>query len=91
MRLPGGRAGYGFREASALRQVQKATVPMLFIHGSEDNFVRMDMVYVLYDACPTEKELLVVEGAGHGEAYAMDPELYFDMVFGFIERYCIPE
>ena len=91
MRLPGGRAGYGFREASALRQVQKATVPMLFIHGSEDNFVRMDMVYALYDACPTEKELLVVEGAGHGEAYAMDPELYFDTVFGFIERYCIPE
>ena len=85
------RAGYGFREASALRQVQKATVPMLFIHGSEDNFVRTDMVYALYDACPTEKELLVVEGAGHGEAYAMDPELYFDTVFGFIERYCIPE
>ena len=42
-------------------------------------------------ACPTEKELLVVEGAGHGEASAMDPELYFDTVFGFIERYCIPE
>ena len=50
MRLPGGRAGYGFREASALRQVQKATVPMLFIHGSEDNFVRTYMVYALYDA-----------------------------------------
>lgn len=85
------RTGYGFREASALRQVQKATVPMLFIHGSEDNFVRTDMVYDLYAACPTEKELLVIEGAGHGEAYAMDPELYFDTVFGFIERYCIPE
>ena len=85
------RAGYSFKEASALRQLEKATVPILFIHGSEDNFVRTDMVYTLYDACPTEKELLVVEGAGHGEAYAMDPELYFDTVFGFIERVCIPE
>ena len=85
------RAGYGFREASALRQLERATVPVLFIHGSEDNFVRTDMVYDLYDACPTDKELLVIEGAGHGEAYAMAPELYFDTVFGFIGRYCIPE
>ena len=85
------RAGYGFKEASALQQVKKATVPVLFIHGSEDNFVRTDMVYDLYAACPTEKELLVIEGAGHGEAYAMDPKLYFDTVFGFIGRYCIAE
>ena len=79
------RAGYGFTEASALEQVAKAAVPVLFIHGSEDNFVYTDMVYDLYDACRTPKDLLVVEGAGHGESYAMDPALYFDTVFGFIE------
>ena len=84
------RAGYGFTEASALEQVAKAAVPVLFIHGSEDNFVYTDMVYDLYDACRTPKDLLVVEGAGHGESYAMDPELYFDTVFGFIEGNCIP-
>ena len=84
------RAGYGFTEASALEQVAKAAVPVLFIHGSEDNFVYTDMVYDLYDACRTPKDLLVVEGAGHGESYAMDPALYFDTVFGFIEGNCIP-
>ena len=84
------RAGYGFTEASALEQVAKAAVPVLFIHGSEDNFVYTDMVYDLYDACRTPKDLLVVEGAGHGESYAMDPELYFDTVFDFIEGNCIP-
>lgn len=82
------QAGYSFSEASALAQVAKATVPMLFIHGSEDNFVRTDMVYELHRTCPTEKELLVVEGAGHGEAYVMNPELYFDTVFSFLRRHC---
>lgn len=82
------RAGYGFRDASSIEQLKKSQVPVLFIHGSEDTFVRTDMVYELYEACPTKKDLLVVEGAGHGEAYLMDPELYFDTVFAFLEENC---
>ncbi len=39
------RAGYSFSEASALKQIARAQVPVLFIHGSEDNFVHTDMVY----------------------------------------------
>lgn len=80
------RVGYSFREASALEQVKKATVPMLFMHGSQDNFVHTEMVYALYDACPTEKELFIAEGAGHGQALYLDPEAYFDCVFSFLER-----
>ena len=83
------QAGYSFGEGSAVKQLAKAKVPMLFIHGGEDNFVRTDMVYEVHEACPTKKEILVIEGAGHGEAYCMDPELYFDTVFSFIEKNCI--
>ena len=81
------RAGYSFTEASSLRQVSKAWVPMLFIHGSEDNFVHTDMVYQVYEACPAKKQLLVVEGAGHGNSYNHAPELYFDTVFDFLGSY----
>ena len=77
----------GFKEASSLKQVEKAKVPILFIHGSEDNFVHTEMVYKLYEACRAEKQLLVVEGAGHGNSYNHAPELYFDTVFGFLEPY----
>lgn len=82
------RAGYEFKEASALEQVKKSQVPMLFIHGTEDNFVRSDMAPILYEACPTEKSLLLIEGAGHGNAYLMDPEQYFKTVFTFLEEKC---
>lgn len=82
------RAGYEFKSASALEQVAKSQVPILFIHGSEDNFVHTDMVYELFDACQAPKDLLVIQGAGHGDAYKMDPELYFHTVFSFIEKKC---
>lgn len=81
------RAGYSFTEASAIEQVKKTSLPIFFSHGSEDNFVHTDMVYELYDACPTHKELYVVEGAGHGQAMYLDPETYFSRIFTFLSAY----
>ena len=81
------RAGYSFSEASSLNQIAKAQVPVLFIHGSEDNFVHTDMVYRVYDACPTEKQLFVVEGAGHGNSFNHMPDKYFETVFSFLDRF----
>lgn len=83
------RAGYTFEEASALGQVKNAKVPMMFIHGSEDNFVHTEMVYRVHEACPTDKELYVAEGAGHGGAVYVDPEVYFGKIFAFFEEHNI--
>lgn len=80
------RAGYGFREASALNQVKNTQVPILFIHGAEDNFVHTEMVYKLYEACPTQKDIMVVDDAGHGQAYYYAPEAYEAKVFSFLEQ-----
>ena len=49
----------------------------MFIHGSADNFVHTEMVYEVYDACPTEKDLYVCEGAGHGLSLYMNPDIYY--------------
>lgn len=40
------RAGYGLREASAVEQLKKAAVPMLFIHGDRDAFVPYAMLEI---------------------------------------------
>lgn len=70
------RGGYTFKECSALRQLPKAKVPFLFIHGGDDDFVPTEMVYRVYEACPTDKELLVVKGAAHALSYHTDPAAY---------------
>ncbi|QJC51612.1 alpha/beta hydrolase [Paenibacillus albicereus] len=77
-------AGYSFGEASALKQVRQAKVPMLFIHGGADTFVPTWMGVKLHEACPQPKELLVVPGAEHGAARQKAPEKYDAAVRGFL-------
>ena len=59
---------------------------MLFIHGGKDDFVPVDMVYEVYDACPTTKELYIVKEAGHAQAKDYDVEDYWNKVFDFIDQ-----
>ncbi|MDR2403229.1 MAG: alpha/beta hydrolase [Spirochaetaceae bacterium] len=81
------RAGYGFAEASALEQVKKIKVPILFIHGGDDTFVPTNMVYSLYEACSAPKELFVVPGAGHGVAYTIAGQEYEERISRFLRQW----
>ncbi|MCD7808686.1 MAG: alpha/beta hydrolase [Erysipelotrichaceae bacterium] len=81
------RVGYNLKEASAVEQVKKSKTPTLFIHGDQDDFVPTYMAYSLYNACQAEKDLLIVEGAGHAESYKTNPELYQKTVTNFINKY----
>lgn len=62
-------AGYGMDECNAKREVAKAKVPILFIHGSKDTFVPVNMCHEIYDCCASSKKKLIIEGAAHAESY----------------------
>ena len=82
------RAGYSFTEASALAQVAHCEKPMLFIHGTADDFIPYEMMDTLYNAKPGDnKAELTAVGAGHGEAMYALGDTYWDTVFDFIEPY----
>ncbi|MGG7057245.1 alpha/beta hydrolase [Clostridium tertium] len=81
------RAKYNFHEASALEQVKKSTTPILFTHGGNDTYVPTEMLYRLYEAANCEKDILVIDGAGHGSAPDVDPTTYYDKVFNFLDKY----
>lgn len=82
------RAGYSFGEASAVNQLRKASVPMLFIHGEADTFVPYEMLDMVYDACASEvKERLSVPNAAHGASADTDPALYWHTVADFVGRF----
>jgi len=86
-RLCRARYGWDFREASALEQVRKSTLPMMFIHGDADNYVPTSMVYPLYEAKSGDKELWIVPGAGHALSYLENREEYTRRVGEFVGRY----
>lgn len=78
------KAGYSFKEASSLEQVKKCQKPMLFIHGGKDDFVPTEMVYELYQNAKCEKELYIVDEAGHAESKNYNPDAYWEKVFSFL-------
>lgn len=79
------RYGWNFKEASALNQVQKSTLPILFIHGDADTFVPTEMVYHLYEAKITgHKVLWIASGSAHAMAYHDHPKDYLEQIKLFI-------
>lgn len=74
-------------DVSTLSAMEKCRVPVLFIHGSDDSFVPVEMTYENYKACAAPKELLIVPGAGHGLSYLTEPERYQQSLHAFWGKY----
>ena len=81
------RGGYNLKDASPLRAVASSDIPTLFIHGEEDRMIDVGMSYELYEAAACEKELFIVEGAGHAQAQDKDPGEYYGKIKKFLGRY----
>ncbi|MBR5193340.1 MAG: alpha/beta hydrolase [Bacteroidaceae bacterium] len=78
---------WNFNEASALEQVKKCQLPMLFIHGEKDDYVPTRMVYELYDAKTEPKELWIVPNADHATSYKLNKDIYTQKVKQFTDKY----
>lgn len=61
---------------STLDALKNTNIPVLFIHGTNDHFVPVEMTYENYQACASPKNLLVVPGADHGMSYYMAKSAY---------------
>lgn len=79
--------GYGMEDSDSVEAVAHAKCPILFITGDKDAFVPAEMTMRAYNACTTEKELLVIPGAGHAQAHYKDTEKYNSTVKAFIDKY----
>jgi len=79
------RAGYTFKEVSAIDQVQKNTRPLFIIHGDADDLVPTEMGHRIYEAAGGEKELWIVPDAGHTKAFDIVSEEFQDRVEAFIK------
>ncbi|MBE6619395.1 MAG: alpha/beta hydrolase [Ruminococcaceae bacterium] len=79
-------AKYSFDEISTCDTLKNVKVPVLFIHGRADDFVPCYMTERAFEACVTEKEVIYVENAGHGESYLTERERCESTLKAFVER-----
>lgn len=76
------------RLADPLRAVARiAPRPLLLIAPRDDQLISWRQSLRLYEAAGEPKELMVVDGAGHAEAYAAQPEAYRQRVLDFLARH----
>ena len=77
--------------ASVTEAVAHTKLPVLFIHGTGDQFVPCSMSQAAYDACTGEKRLILVEGAGHGQSYLVDRPRVQAAIREFLTDYVLQE
>ncbi len=81
------KAGYDFKDTSAVEAVKRAKVPFLFVHGGSDKFVPTYMIYLLFDACASEiKDMVIIDGADHAASYVVGKEIYEEKLEEMFER-----
>ncbi|MCD8012172.1 MAG: alpha/beta hydrolase [Lachnospiraceae bacterium] len=81
------RIGFTSDEYSAIQAMQECRTPVLFIHGTDDTFVPIEMTYENYKACAAPKRLLVVPGAGHCQSYLLEQERYEEELLRFWQEF----
>lgn len=80
-------AGFALNECSTLDCVAQTDIPILFVHGTDDVFVPCEFGKANYNACASEKKLVLVDGAGHGISFLIDREGCQKEIEAFFERY----
>lgn len=81
------RIHIGAKDCSSVDALRDCTVPVLFIHGTDDRLVPIEMTYENYKACNAPKRLFVVPGADHAMSYHIDKTGYESAVKQFWQEY----
>ncbi len=81
------RYGWGFHEASSVKQLAKSTKPVFFIHGDADTYVPTADVFKNYEAKTHGfKKMWLSKGAVHAQAFEINPADYTAQVREFINE-----
>ncbi|MDO8350396.1 MAG: alpha/beta fold hydrolase [Gallionella sp.] len=87
-----GEKDYGFlpigyllnQRFTSLQKVPQLKIPVLFIHGTWDKKVPVEMGRQLYDAAPEPRKLVLIEGGEHNNSGAIGWVEYRDAVTAFV-------
>ncbi len=76
---------FDLEEISPVEAMKDCTVPVIFFHGEDDDYVPCEMSRINYEACAAKKMLVTVPGAGHGLSYPVAPATYLQALRDFFE------
>ena len=80
-------AGFSLSEKDSRKILKNNKLPIIMIHGMDDDFVPCRMTQEGFSACTGPKQLLLVDGAEHGVSFLVDPERYIAIINEFLDKY----
>lgn len=78
--------GFSYDDVSPEKAEEKSTVPIMFIHGDDDEYIPCSMSKEMYDKKKGPKKLYIVEGAGHAQSVVRDKDEYEKQVISFLKE-----
>jgi pimeloyl-ACP methyl ester carboxylesterase len=85
--ITGMRMGFDPDDGDVEAAIRQIDLPIMFIAGGADQRMPPALAERMFKASPNSaKELLVIPGARHGEAFATDRQAYLNSVYQFLER-----
>lgn len=76
-----------FEALDLTEKIRGLEKPVLFIHGTRDQVIRPANSRLLYSLAPGPKEIWLVPGTGHVEAFFRHPEPFREKVLDFFGRH----
>ena len=79
-------AGFDLKDKSTVDILKNAKIPMLFVHGTLDDFVPIHMTIKSYHACAAPKRIMLVDGATHAMSWHIDTERYKEAILELFQE-----
>ena len=77
--------GYAIKKMRPIDSLAENTVPILFVHGAEDDFIPPENSKRMAEATKGKSQILLVPGATHAMSILTDPETYEQTLDAFLK------
>lgn len=80
------RYHYAIKDMRPVDALNDNEIPILFIHGEDDDFILPKNSEVMAERTKGMSEIHIIPGAGHAESVLKEPELYESIVKVFLDK-----
>ncbi|WP_298842474.1 alpha/beta hydrolase [Clostridium sp.] len=78
------RTGWNFKDVSPISNLSKVKIPILFIHGENDEYVPTYMCKQMYLKANSYKDIYIASNAGHAQSYWNNQDEYTKRIYKFL-------